>query len=399
MLAKRLKSLAADLAVSAVAVIATLAFLEFVVFGLILKPDDLIENVTIDGVVRYKPGTTAIFRHPDGRETRLTINARGWNSTKSDYAIEKPEGRTRIAVIGDSYVHGAFIDVDQGFPHLLERNLRAEGRDIEVYRFGMDGAPLSQYLNMLRREVVQFRPDIVVVPLVHNDFDESYRFLKTRYTSAFMKLDRDADGRIVEVAPAPFEPGLADRLRAFATFRYLYYETGLYLSAKGLVNRLFWGGDEEWKPDFISSAVDIRKISDHGANRVFARYVLSEMKALSERHGFKLAFVMDGVREAVYAGRPLSAYEVGKLNAIAADLTAELKLPFVDLQQAFAAEYARTNTRLEFPYDWHWNVRANELVAAEIARLIEAQPGWQPAPGQTRPGPEARNAVTAAPRG
>lgn len=399
MLVNRLKSLAANLAVSAISVAVTLALLETVLFGMILKPDDVVENVTIDGVVRYKPGTHATFRHPDGRETTLTINARGWNSTKPDYAIAKPAGRTRIAVVGDSYVHGAFIDVDKGFPHLLERDLKAQGRDVEVYRFGMDGAPLSQYLNMLRREVVQFQPDIVVVPLIHNDFDESYRFLKTRYTSAFMKLDRADDGLIVEVPATPFEPGMADKLRAFATFRYLYYETGLYLSAKGLVNRLFWGGDEEWKPEFIQSAVDMRRIADHESNRLFARYVMAEMKTLSERHGFKLAFVMDGVREAVYAGRPQSDYEVGKLNAIAADLTADLRLPFVDLQEAFGAAFAATGVRLEFPYDWHWNEPANAIVAREIRRLIEAQPGWLPSVGTAVPGTEALDRAAVPPRG
>jgi hypothetical protein len=175
-----LARLAGNLAVSGVAVVVTLAFLEFVVFRTLLKPDDLLENVTIDEVVRYKPGSRAVFRHPDGRETLVSINAQGWNSTRPDYRQARSEGVTRIAVVGDSYVHGAFVDVDKGFPHLLEAGLRGAGANVEVYRFGMDGAPLSQYLNMMRREVLDYSPDIVVVPLIHNDFDESYRFLKTR---------------------------------------------------------------------------------------------------------------------------------------------------------------------------------------------------------------------------
>ena len=81
---------------------------------------------------------------------------------------------------------------------------------------------------------------------------------------------------------------------------------------KRLVSRLWWGGDEEYEPEFISSAVDIRKIADHDKNRFFARYVLAEMKALAGEDGFKLAFAMDGVREAVYAGKPLDSYEVAQ---------------------------------------------------------------------------------------
>lgn len=385
-MANRLKSLAGNLALSAAAAAFTLAILEWVVFGLILKPDDLLENVTINQVVRYKPETAATFRHPDGRETQVTINAEGWNSTHAAYQVSKPPGRTRIAVIGDSYVHGAFVNVAEGFPKRLEKRLSGAGHDVEVFRFGMDGAPLSQYLHVLRREVVMRKPDIVVVPLIHNDFDESYRFLRTRYASSFLKLRQDqTTGGIVEVTPADFTPGMADKLRAFNTFRYLYYETGLYLKAKGLVSHLFWGGNEEWRPEFISSAVDIRKIRDHEKNRLFANYVLSEMKRLSQRHGFKLAFVMDGVREAIYQRRPVEEFEVARLNTLAAELTAQHGLPFVDLQGAFRAEYEATGTRLEFAYDWHWNARANDIVAREIARLLASQPGWLPAKAQPRP--------------
>ena len=67
-------------------------------------------------------------------------------------------------------------------------------------------------------------------------------------------------------------------------------------------------------------------------------------------------------------------YEVGRLNKIAAEVTRELGLPFVDLQGAFAEDYAKARQRFEFDYDWHWNVRANRIVGATIARLIMSRP-------------------------
>ena len=89
---------------------------------------------------------------------------------------------------GNLYLIGPAQVLPGGLDEDIERQLRAKGHKAEVYQFGMDGAPLSQYLHVLRREVVKYQPDIVVVPLTHNDFDESYRFLKTRYASSFMKL-------------------------------------------------------------------------------------------------------------------------------------------------------------------------------------------------------------------
>ncbi|MGI9421983.1 MAG: alginate O-acetyltransferase AlgX-related protein [Hyphomicrobiaceae bacterium] len=349
--------------------------LEFVVFRYILVPDGLLRNVTINQVVRYEPNTRAVFRHPDQTQSVVTINAQGWNSRLPYYETDKIPGRMRIAIVGDSYVHGAFVNVEQGFPAIIERQLQAKGYHAEVYRFGMDGAPLSQYLHVLRREVVQYRPDIVVVPLIHNDFDESYRLLKTRYASSFMKLRRAAGGNILEVQPTDFDGGWPDRARASAVFRYLYSETGLTLMAKRWISRYFSGGAEDWDPNFVRSAVDVRKIRDHRSNRAIARYVLREMKALSRRHNFKLVIAMDAVREAIYARKSPDQYEVGVLNTIAAELTAELELPFVDLQEVFRRDFAVNGQRFEFEFDWHWNVRGNELAGRAIARLIEDQVG------------------------
>lgn len=373
-MSSRLKTFICNLALGFVSLVATLGGLELVVFRYILVPDDVLPNLSIGNVVRYQPGTQAVFRHPDGTSSRVTINAEGWNSTKPHYQVAKTPGRIRIAVVGDSYVHGAFVDVEKGFPEVLEARLQQTGMNAEVYRFGMDGAPLSQYLHMLRSEVVRYRPDVVVIPLIHNDFDESYRLLKTRYASSFMKLAAGPHGEIVEVAPAPFRSGTTELLRNSAAFRYLYYETGLYLGAKSWISRYVWGGNEEWSPEFISSAVDIRKIADHASNRRFASYALRQMRDLSKQHGFALAFMMDGVREAVYAGRDPADYEVGKLNVIARELTTELGLPFLDLHTAFVADYRRHKQRFEFAFDWHWNDHANRLVATQAATLLLSDP-------------------------
>jgi hypothetical protein len=63
--------------------------------------------------------------------------------------------------------------LQEGFPEVIERELTRAGVAAEVLRFGMDGAPLSQYLHVLRHEVRAFKPDVVLVQLIHNDFDES----------------------------------------------------------------------------------------------------------------------------------------------------------------------------------------------------------------------------------
>ena len=379
-MSKRNNDVIGKLALAAGSLLVTLLALEFVVFRYILVPDDLLRNVTINSVVRYQPETNATFRHPDGRTTALTINAQGWNSRVPFYAVPRKSGVSRIAVVGDSYVHAAFVNSDDAFPAAMQRALEEKGHASEVYRFGMDGAPLSQYLHVLRKEVVKYRPDIVVVPIIHNDFDESYRFIKTRYASSFLKLSQDGNGDVVEILPSVFKSGLADKFRASAMFRYIYYETGLYLHAKRWVNKYFWGGNEDWDPEFVSSAVDVRKIRDFDSNFFFARYVVDEMQKLAVKHGFQLVLAMDGVREAIYERRPEEAYEVWQLNLIARSIAAELSVPLVELHEIFKRDFAAHRERLEFDYDWHWNVRGNDLVGKALARAVEVH---LPAPETT----------------
>jgi len=261
---------------------------------------------------------------------------------------------------------------------VIERELTGAGVAAKVLRFGMDGAPLSQYLHVLRREVRAFKPDLVLVQLIHNDFDESYRFLKTRYASSFLKIGFDPAGRSFEIEPADFRPGMADRLRAFNTFRYLYYKTNAYLRFKRFVSRYWWGGEEEYAREFVSSALDVRKITDHVNNRRVARYVLSKVRALAQQDGFRLLLAMDGVRDAIYAGKAPDDYEVGKLNGLVGEVASELDIPFLDLHATFADHYARNQQRFEFAYDWHWNVLGNRLVGEAIARVLLRDPGHSP---------------------
>jgi hypothetical protein len=82
---------------------------------------------------------------------------------------------------------------------------------------------------------------------------------------------------------------------------------------------------------------------------------------------------LDGVRDAIYAGKGLESYEVGKLNALVGEVAREL--PLLDLHASFADHYARHRQRFEFASDWHWNALANRLVGEAIARRLLSDPG------------------------
>jgi hypothetical protein len=143
--------------------------------------------------------------------------------------------------------------------------------------------------------------------------------------------------------------------------------------------------------------VDVRKITDQVNNRRAARYVPSGMRARAQQDGFRLVLAMDGVRNAIYAGKGLESYEVGRLNRLVGEIASELDYPPPRFARDLRRPLRSQSATFRAAYDWHCYVLANRLVGEAIARLLLRDPGLSAGPvqGQVRPGP-AR--LTPAPR-
>src|SRR5262249_29943058 len=162
-------------------IVAFLLICEFFVFRVVLPASDVPANAFVNGLVRFRANQTGIWRVRNEIAAPYAINAQGWNSGIGDYAVARRPGVARVAVVGDSYVEALPVAHDKSLGERLAAELSRAGRPVEVYRFGISGAPLSQYLYMVEREVTNYAPDWIVVVLVHNDFDESINQLQGRY--------------------------------------------------------------------------------------------------------------------------------------------------------------------------------------------------------------------------
>lgn len=91
-----------------------------------------------------------------------------------DFAREKPPGRVRIAILGDSFTEGWMGSRDTAFPRLLEKDLAP---NTEVLNFGLANRSPVRYLALYAQIVRKYRPDLVVVCLYNNDVmeDETLR--------------------------------------------------------------------------------------------------------------------------------------------------------------------------------------------------------------------------------
>lgn len=364
---KRSAEWLANLSVSAASVLIFLLVCEFVVFRFLWPASDVPANAFVDDVVRYAPHQRGVWRVRDEIAAAYAINRQGWNSGTGDYRQDRVPGVTRIAVVGDSFVESLQVPHDRSFGDRLPEILGEAGQT-EIYRFAISGAPMSQYLHMIDREVGPYRPDWIVVLLVHNDFDESFRFKAGRYTSSFRKLEV-RDGRVVrEIPPRTLRPGAAEWLRRTATARFLFYRW--QVRPQILVDLLAPAANAD---DRIAANVRIGEVlSAEPDVRAAADYVLGRIAGHAKSLGAQLLVAVDGDRQAIYEGRASS--EALILNRIAGEAAARHGIKFLDLHPVFAADWQANRRSFQFESDYHWNEQGQAVVARAVADALQPPP-------------------------
>lgn len=356
-------------ALAAGGIAAVLLLCEMLLFRLVLTPSDVPPNVFIDGLVRLAPGSAGVWRVGADVAGPYWINEQGWNSGHGSYTAQAPAGIKRIAIIGDSFVEALQVPYDASLAERLEG--AAQGR-VEVYRFGISGAPLSQYLHMARHVAQKYRPDMIVLVLVHNDFDESFSAAPGRYTSSFLKFRMAGDRVAGEIAPAPYAATWRDWLRQTATLRYLYYRQKLDPAA--LIARFSPGAARvNYQANVAVDAIAARR----GAIRGAASYAFAQFQALSRRQNFRPLLIMDGDRQAITAGADAAALrEHGALwlNGMAAEAAAAAGLAFIDLHPLFEADWRQNRQPLNFRSDNHWNETGHRVAAQALQTYLVEHP-------------------------
>ena len=192
------------------------------------------------------------------------------------FECEKPPGRYRIFVLGDSRSMAEGVDEQDRYSDVLERLLknRNDGRDYEVINVATDGYSSYQGRTLLERELLQCDPDAVTVLFGINDqdWDQNVRDVdkKETFDNPLVTLSQWANRSMLVY----FARRQVRQLKAFlfgGTERRPTYET----SSEGRTRRV--------------------PLEDYEAN-------LEAIAALGKQHGFTPVFVV--VPNSPYARYP-----------------------------------------------------------------------------------------------
>ena len=119
-----------------------------------------------------RSGEPALVYEPNpGASVEMPYGAAGFNRAamrdEREHA-ELPDGRLRVAMLGDSLVWSEEVSVQDSLPRAVEWALGGEGR-AEVLNFGVSGYDTAQEALWYERAVRPFRPAVVVLVYCMND--------------------------------------------------------------------------------------------------------------------------------------------------------------------------------------------------------------------------------------
>ncbi len=263
-----------------------------------------------------------------------------------DFCREKRRGVDRIAALGNSFAIGPTVPFADNYLTRLEAILP----DAEVYNFGMSGAGLRDYLAILRADVWECDPDLVLVSLlVSHDLTEFLprpRYLDPRQHAIFLRLAGKSQLE-PEAASGRSPP---DRLARPALTEEVFHEVQshrLDVFLRPAPPSL----DKKWQ----------RAAAD-----------LDALLAECRRRHVPLAVVLIPDECQINEAALDAALEIANLDRSAVDLDlpqrrllhfcSERGIPCLDLRLAFAGVPDAYT-----PRDTHWNVKGNRLAAEAIS--------------------------------
>ena len=248
-----------------------------------------------------------------------------------EYAVKKPAGVRRIALMGDSIARGWGVTMDQRFSTLLADRLNAEapagpGTRFEILSFAVAGYRISQMFDVALEEASLFQPDVYMISITQLTVAPDWGIHLAQL------VDRGIDLK-------------------YDFFRQAIKDAGIRKGDPPAVS--------QWK--LAPYRVPV------------LREALLRLKAHAERHSAQLVILLVPATEdkSVLAHRFRGASQ----------LAGEIGVPVVNAIGAFDGVENIEAVRNDW-YDAHPNAEGHRLLAEELYRQLRHEPAWSAVTGQ-----------------
>lgn len=305
----------------------------------------------------YRPNSGAATKTPEFT-VEFKINQDGLRD-ETAHPDPKPEGVTRILLLGDSFTFGDANDYDKIWPVVFERELLQKGLAVDVVKAGVSGYDTQKEFLYLKRLFSKYKPDIVVLTFLPNDL--------------FTNQPLPAEGTRAE-APSPGTAGHVVRTRNFKKTRLhvITFAKRLMLPRDFLYTRLYlMTARAEYfttpLSERLTRQVDVTKNILTSAND-YCRDRNVEFVVFSLPQLFQVLMKANEFQ--------VENLDIDFVDAYFDEFAAASGFQWIAALPALAREYRTGKKDLYYRFDGHFNNRGNELVGRLLANrfvpVIEA---------------------------
>jgi len=173
------------------AVVSSVAF-----FVLLLEAILALAQINTKSNVRFVPGRGSTYlphsyyRHTKEGFSEGYFNSHGFRDHERSYT--KPKDTFRIIILGDSYVEGLQVALEDAFPALLEKKLNENSGSLkfEVLNLGQAGfGTADEYMRYLNFGI-KYQPDLVILAfLTGNDIRNNSKVLNNEGFAFYFRFD------------------------------------------------------------------------------------------------------------------------------------------------------------------------------------------------------------------
>jgi hypothetical protein len=338
--------------------------------GFHVVPNRYRELVFARGGYWHVPGREYVYEgaHLSRRQPYTNVvrwNTRGWHDV--DHELAKPRGTTRFIVLGDSFVEGVQVSVDELYHRRLAGALAAHGGGrVEGINLGWSGWGQVQELECLRREGLSYDPDLAILEfLPGNDV-------------------RNNDDELEELSNREaFQATFARVLFAHCVEAKLHFPA-FVCDQTDLTIRRFQGRKDAVDTDVYRAQPSLRPELWRAAWARTESLVGAMRDALAAR-GVGLVVVIFTseyeVQRAAAETPPMPGEIDTKLPAQRmSEICARLGVPCLDLAPRFARRPPEIRSRIHLDGDGHWSATGHAIAAEETAKfLLEETDAWKEA--------------------
>ncbi len=316
-------------------------------------------------IARYQPYRPFVYSsHWNFQDINSgRTNAQGF---VSDFDFVADNNLPLIAVIGDSYIEARMVPFSQTMQETIRASLPGPGR---VYAFAMNGAALSQYLAFAKMARDTYQPDMMIVNIVSNDFDESFSAFHT--ISRFHYFMEDTHGNLQPHLLGSYRPSrLREILAHSALVRYAYFHlrvTDIPRKIRRLTRSLTgMSRSKSLTPSTTSSEKKCQGNLEfsHRAVDAFLR-LLPEYSGLPPE---SIVLVLDGQRLSLYRGPHKQDACFEHMRRYVCERAELMGYEAIDMHPVFENDFQARGQRFEFTHDAHWNARAHGLAGSAVLK-------------------------------